>query len=72
MHLNESTRLRERRERLPELMVEEERERKVLKPPNGRRGAKRAGGGLPGGDFGRRRRQGEGRNGWGSGVEEVE
>ena len=36
MHLNESTRLRERRERLPELMVEEEREKKVLKPPDGR------------------------------------
>ena len=36
MHLNESTRLRERRERLPELMVEEKRERKVLKLPNGR------------------------------------
>ena len=36
MHLNESTRLRERRERLPELMVEEVREGKVLKPPNGR------------------------------------
>ena len=36
MHLNESTRLRERRERLPELMVEEERKKKVLKPPNGR------------------------------------
>ena len=51
--------------------MEEEREKKVLKPPNGR-GVKRAGGGLPGGELGRRRRQGEGRRVWGSGVEGVE
>ena len=53
MHLNESTRLRERRERrerLPELMVEERRKEEVLESPNSRRGAIQAGGGLPGGE----------------------
>ena len=70
MHLNESTRLRERRERLPELMVEERRKEEVLEAPNSRRGAIQAGGGLPGGESWRRRR-GEG-SFWGSGVEGIE
>jgi len=57
LHLNESTRLRGRREKLPELIVEERRKEMVLELPSGRRGAIQAGGGLPGEESWRRRQR---------------